>query len=33
MFDGGSRVWIKGNIIDAELPGWLLRVPAPPAGA
>ena len=32
VFDGGSRVWIRGNIVGAELPGWLLRVPAPPAG-
>ena len=33
VFDGGSRVWIRGNIVGAEYPGWLLRVPAPPAGA
>ena len=32
VFDGGSRVWIRGNIVKAELPGWLLRVPPPPAG-
>jgi hypothetical protein len=33
VFDGGSRVWVRGNIVGAELPGWLLRVPPPPAGA
>jgi hypothetical protein len=27
VFDGGSRVWIRGNIVGAELPGWLLRLP------
>jgi hypothetical protein len=32
VFDGGSRVWVRGNIVGAELPGWLLRVPPPPAG-
>ena len=31
VFDGGSRVWIRGNIIGAEFPGWLLRLPPPPA--
>lgn len=33
VFDGGSRVWIRGNIVGGELPGWLLRVPPPPARA
>lgn len=33
VFDGGSRVWIRGNIPDAEFPGWLLRLPPPPPGA
>ena len=32
VFDGGSRVWVRGNIVGAERPGWLLRVPPPPAG-
>ena len=32
VFDGGSRVWIRGNTVGGELPGWLLRVPPPPAG-
>jgi hypothetical protein len=32
VFDRGSRVWIRGNIVGAELPGWLLRVPPRPAG-
>lgn len=32
VYDGGSRVWIRGNVVGAELPGWLLRVPPPPAG-
>ncbi|MES2444736.1 MAG: hypothetical protein V4574_18085 [Pseudomonadota bacterium] len=32
VFDGGNRVWIVGSIEDAKLPGWLLRVPANPAG-
>lgn len=27
VYDGGSRVSIHGNIVGAELPGWLLRVP------
>lgn len=32
VFDGGSRVWVRGNTVGAALPGWLLRVPPPPAG-
>jgi hypothetical protein len=32
VFDGGSRVWVRGNTVGGELPGWLLRVPPPPAG-
>ncbi|MEZ0244194.1 MAG: hypothetical protein ACAH11_12525 [Sphingomonas sp.] len=32
VFDGGLRIWIRGNIVGGEPPGWLLRVPAPPAG-
>jgi hypothetical protein len=30
VYDGGSRVWIRGNIIGAEFPGWLLRLPPEP---
>ncbi|HEV3051212.1 MAG TPA: hypothetical protein VGX50_12940 [Longimicrobium sp.] len=32
VYDGGSRVWIRGNIRDRELPGYLLRLPPEPAG-
>jgi hypothetical protein len=33
VYDGGSRIWIRGNIVGAEFPGYLLRLPPPPPGA
>jgi hypothetical protein len=32
LFEGGARIWIKGNIENGEAARWLLRVPAAPAG-
>jgi|GEM_PF-1915100 len=30
LFDGGSRLWVVGNIPPGSMPGWLLRLPPNP---